>query len=377
MASWNTQTCSWDVTGEQPMQPVTECYQTPVWNGATCTWDIEDGQPEMPVTLCYQTAVWSDQTCDWEINGDKPMEPVTECYETATWNEVTCLWDVTGVQPEMPMTVCNETAVWDEMTCDWGIIENNNDCGSGTIDQCETAYARSVYENVRSCFIDIPNVSGNSWGWTNEFPSTNGTYNMDLYAAAGQCTISNGALVGNVEVAYTDGAVVVTVSTLPGYKMTVAQLYVGTEILPTDNNGRFTTAPGQFPFHDTVEGDFNTFTFDSVNVGNSGSFYVVLHANVCPNVTVPRKTASANLDLTAYPVPFKDNLNVKVESPLNMNGTLSLYNGIGQKVQDFGTYTLKKGENEINLNTVELPIGLYFIRMTSVYGTETIKILRK
>ena len=60
-----------------------------------------------------------------------------------------------------------------------------------------------------------------------------------------------------------------------------------------------------------------------------------------------------------------------------MNGTLSLYNGIGQKVQDFGSYTLKKGENEINLNTVELPIGLYFIRMTSVYGTETLKILRK
>jgi hypothetical protein len=200
---------------------------------------------------------------------------------------------------------------------------------------------------------------------------------MELYAAAGQCDISNGALVGNVEVTYTDGAVQVTVSTLPGYKMTVAQLYVGTEVLPTGNNGRFTTAPGQFPYHDTVEGDFNTFTFESVNVGNSGNFYVVLHADVCPNETLVTKTASANLDLTAYPVPFKDNLNIKVASPLNMNGTLSLYNGIGQKVQDFGTYTLKKGENEINLNTVELPIGLYFIRMTSVYGTETLKILRK
>ena len=103
----------------------------------------------------------------------------------------------------------------------------------------------------------------------------------------------------------------------------------------------------------------------------------MLHADVCPNDILPSKTASANLDLTAYPVPFKENLNIKVASPLNMNGTLSLYNGVGQKVQDFGTYTLKKGANEINLNTVELPIGLYFIRMTSVYGTETLKILRK
>ena len=60
-----------------------------------------------------------------------------------------------------------------------------------------------------------------------------------------------------------------------------------------------------------------------------------------------------------------------------MNGTLSLYNGIGQQLQDFGTYTLKQGDNDINLNTGEIPIGLYFIRMTSVYGTETLKIIRK
>ena len=257
-----------------------------------------------------------------------------------------------------------------------GEIDEGLNCNTGTIDQCETAFARSADETIRTCFLDL-NVTGNRWGWTNEFPSTNGTYNMDLYAAAGQCNISSGFLVGNVEVIYTNGSVQVTVSTFSGNKMTVAQLYVGTEILPTDSNGRFTTAPGQYPYHDTVEGDFNSFTFESVNVGNSGSFNVVLHADVCPNVTVPRKTASANLDLTAYPVPFKDNLNIKVESPLNMNGTLSLYNGIGQKVQDFGTYTLKKGENEINLDSGELPVGLYFIRMTSVYGTKTLKILRK
>ena len=376
-AVWSDQICGWEINGEKPLEPMTECYETATWNEATCTWDILDGQTEMPMTLCYQTAVWSDQICDWEINGEKPLEPMTECYETATWNEATCEWDIEGVQPEMPMTQCQETAVWNELTCTWDIIENNNDCGTGTIDQCETAFARSADENVRSCFIDIPNVSGNRWGWTNEFPSTNGTYNMDLYAAAGQCTISNGALVGNVEVIYTDGAVEVTVSTLSGYKMTVAQLYVGTEILPTDNNGRFTTAPGQYPYSDTVEGDFNTFTFESVNIGNPGNFYVVLHADVCPNVTVPSKTASVKLELTAYPVPFKDYINLKIESPLNMNGTLSLYNGIGQQLQDFGTYTLKQGDNDINLNTGEIPIGLYFIRMTSVYGTETLKIIRK
>jgi len=209
MALWNVQTCGWDIVGEKPMEPETECYETAVWNEATCIWDIVDGQPEMPLT---------------------------ECYEMAEWNEQTCSWDIVGEQPEMPETECKETAVWNDVTCEWDIIENDNDCGTGSIDKCETAFARSSDENVRTCFLDIPNVSGNRWGWTNVFPSTNGTYNMDLYAAAGQCTISNGALVGNVEVIYIDGAVEVTVSTLSGYKMTVAQLYIGTEILPTVNN---------------------------------------------------------------------------------------------------------------------------------------------
>ena len=401
---WNEQSCSWVVTGEQPMEPETECFETAVWNSATCTWDILDGQPEMPVTECYQTADWNEQNCSWEVTGEQPTEPETECYETAVWNGATCTWgildgqpempvmecyktkewneqscswDVTGEQPQIPETECNETAIWNELACNWDIIENNNDCGSGAIDQCETAFARSADENVRSCFIDIPNVSGNRWGWTNEFPSTNGTYNMDLYAAAGQCTISNGALVGNVEVTYTDGAIEVTVSTLSGYKMTVAQLYVGTEILPTDNNGRFTTAPGQYPYSDTVGGDFNTFTFESVNVGNPGNFYVVLHADVCPNVRVPEKTASANVELTAYPIPFKHEINLKLVSPRKMKGELSIYDVLGQKVHDFGSYNLKEGENEIKLHVNELPVGMYFIHMSSDYGNEILKILGK
>ncbi|SIR00412.1 Por secretion system C-terminal sorting domain-containing protein [Maribacter ulvicola] len=373
---WSDQICDWEIYGEKPLEPVTECYETAVWNEATCIWDILDGQPEMPSTLCYQTAVWSDQICDWEINGEKAMEPMIECYQIAEWNEQTCRWDVMGEQPEIPNTACNETAEWNAQTCNWDVYQNNNDCDLGAIDQCETAFARSKDENVRTCFVDIPNVSGNRWGWMNEFPATNGTYEMDLYAAAGQCTISNGTLVGNVEVTYANSAVEVMVSTLPGYKITVAQLYVGADILPTDNNGRFTTAPGQYPFSDTIEGDFNTFTFESVNVGNSDKFYVVLHANVCPNGTDSFKSIT-QLQLTAYPIPFRDHLNLNIESPLNMNGTLSLYNGIGQKLQDFGIYAFKKGDNDINLNTGEIPKGFYFVRMTSVFGTETLKIIRK
>ncbi|MFX0557711.1 lamin tail domain-containing protein [Maribacter sp. CXY002] len=375
-AEWNDQTCSWDIVGEKPMEPVTECYETAIWNSQTCSWDKVDGQPEKPVTECYQTAEWNEQTCSWDIVGEKPMEPVTECYEIAVWNEQTCRWDIEGEQPEMPVTECNETAVWNEITCDWEIIENDNDCGTGTIDQCETAFARSSDVNVRTCLLDIANVSGNRWGWTNEFPSINGTYQMDVYAAAGQCDISKGALVGNVEIIYTDGKIDVTVSTLSAYEMTDAQLHVGTKVLPTQGNG-FTAAPGQYPYPDMANGAFNTYTFEDIYTGDMDSFYVVLHANVCPIESLTVKRPVAKLELNAYPIPFNENLNLEIVSPMNMIGTLSLYNGIGQKVQGFGTFNLKQGDNEINLNIGELPIGMYFIRMTSIYGNESLKVIRK
>ncbi|MEH6747889.1 MAG: T9SS type A sorting domain-containing protein [Maribacter arcticus] len=50
-----------------------------------------------------------------------------------------------------------------------------------------------------------------------------------------------------------------------------------------------------------------------------------------------------------------------------MNGELSIYDGIGQKVQDFGMFNLKEGENEIKLNVVELPVGMYFIQIIRLW----------
>tara|TARA_R110002051_G_scaffold1246_1_gene6850 strand:- start:2529 stop:7148 length:4620 start_codon:yes stop_codon:yes gene_type:complete len=376
-AEWSEQTCSWEVIGEQPMEPVTECYETAIWNGQTCSWDIVDGQPEMPITECYQTAEWSEQTCSWEVIGEQPMEPVTECYETAIWNGQTCDWDITGEQPQEPETECNETAVWSEQICDWEIVENNNDCGSGTIDQCETAFARSADENVRTCFLDIPNISANRWGWTNMIPSVNGNYELDLYAAAGQCDITKGALVGNVNVVYVNGLVDVTVTVLSSYKMTETQLYVGNTLLPLRNNGSQTVAPGQYPYQDNINGDFNTYTFTNISVGDLDSFYIILHANVCPNNGSGLKTMSSPLELTAYPIPFKEELNLKLMSPGNINGKLYLYDGIGREIIDFGMHSFKKGKNEINLNLGELPIGIYFIHLKSDYGNKILKVLGK
>ncbi|OYU83774.1 MAG: hypothetical protein CFE24_09810 [Flavobacterium sp. BFFFF2] len=59
-------------------------------------------QPAQPTTACYQTATFNTSTCSWDVTGTQPTQPPTACYETATFNTSTCTWDVTGSAPATP-----------------------------------------------------------------------------------------------------------------------------------------------------------------------------------------------------------------------------------------------------------------------------------
>ncbi|MEH6536123.1 MAG: hypothetical protein V7719_07010 [Psychroserpens sp.] len=122
IATFNSETCKWYITGDQPEEPVTECYETTTFNGDTCTWDVTGDKPETPLTKCFEIATFNSETCAWDIIGDKPEAPVTECYETATYSDQTCQWEVTGDKPETPLTECYETATFSGETCTWNII---------------------------------------------------------------------------------------------------------------------------------------------------------------------------------------------------------------------------------------------------------------
>lgn len=133
---------------------------------------------------------------------------------------------------------------------------------------CETAYAYG--EDLATCFIDIPGVNSNNWGWSNG-PLDEGTYSWPIYAGAGQCDITKGTLVGNLDVVYSGGICTVTYNVYSNITLDETHLYVGNDILAKKKN-KYTTAPGQFPYSG---GD--TFTID----GLSGEIYVVAHSGVC------------------------------------------------------------------------------------------------
>lgn len=143
---------------------------------------------------------------------------------------------------------------------------------------CETGYAYGG--NIANCFLTIPGVTSNNWGWSNG-PIGAGTYTWPMYAGAGQCNIGNGTHVGNLTVNYTPPTATVTYSVFDAYVLNATHLYVGTQILPK-KNGKFTTAPGQFPYkHENLNG-VNTDTYNIT--GLSGNIYVAAHSGVCDDI---------------------------------------------------------------------------------------------
>jgi len=148
-------------------------------------------------------------------------------------------------------------------------------CENPPLGGCETAYAFGG--SVANCFLNIPGVQSNNWGWSNGSIGA-GSYSWPMYAGAGLCNIENGTHVGTLTVNYTPPTATVTYTVFDGYALNETHLYVGNLILPRKGN-KYTTAPGQFPYK---HGNLNGATTDTYNIsGLSGNIYVAAHSVVC------------------------------------------------------------------------------------------------
>lgn len=133
------------------------------------------------------------------------------------------------------------------------------------------AYGGEDYAN------DFRDNGFSRWGWTNG-PLEPGTYEFELWAAAGQSITSKGVLVGTVSISYIDGdgELSWTVTVNSPYILenedgeVEVHVYVGNEMFPSLPNGEFTVAPGQYG---------NTGASGRVS-GLSGTVYVIVHAIV-------------------------------------------------------------------------------------------------
>ncbi|NDC93598.1 MAG: hypothetical protein EB087_07820, partial [Flavobacteriales bacterium] len=175
-ATFNTTSCSWDVTGTQAIAPTgLACYQTAVFNNTTCVWDVSGTQAIAPTGLaCYQTAVFNNTTCVWDVTGTQATAPTgLACYQTAVFNNTTCVWDVTGTQATAPTGLaCYQTAVFNNTTCVWDITGTQTSntttvtgvSGSYTWSNNGQTYTVSgIYTGIDvNCVAQVLNLSINS-----------------------------------------------------------------------------------------------------------------------------------------------------------------------------------------------------------------------
>lgn len=132
-------------------------------------------------------------------------------------------------------------------------------------ESCETAYAFGGA--AATCISDLPNV--NNWGWTNYITGP-GTWEYPIYAAAGQCDITKGTLVGTLEVDYDGTTVTVEYVIDPGFTLDETHLWIGTTELPM-KNGKYTSSPGSFNYNGQ----------NPVSVDIAAPFYIAAHSVVC------------------------------------------------------------------------------------------------
>lgn len=133
----------------------------------------------------------------------------------------------------------------------------------------ETAFGYDAGNST--CFSEISGTP--RWGWSIG-PLTEGVDTFDIIAGAGRCDTAKGTKVGYGIVSYEGGVAQVSFHAYPGQAFFEAHLYVGSDKLPRGAKGKYTVAPGQFPFVrdlDAVTGDSFTVT------GLTGNPYLVLH----------------------------------------------------------------------------------------------------
>jgi hypothetical protein len=155
--------------------------------------------------------------------------------------------------------------------CDLQTVITNCCGATGT---CQTVWAKDP--NYSTCFLDIPNVQANRWGWANG-PYTTATFAnggsvvLDLIRGAGGCT--GGTQVGTVTVTQPTGPtgpLHFSFSVSEGFCLcTAASTYVGNNILPCQGNS-LTVAPGQFPYQNALSG-CTVADYDVAIIANCGS----------------------------------------------------------------------------------------------------------
>ena len=238
-------------------------YDLPVGETLTCDYD-EDGYVEGDnvVTVTVEGEEEPYTATEPIVWGD----PTTELYATVNIKDIS---DLFGEEDLGSVTAPNgDTFTYDKEFA-WADFVAD-DCGGFTYDNTATIVETdqsadaTLKVNVQCFIYDSAWAKGDpndpfcdngfaNWGWSNLVGE--GSFEMDLWAGAGQCDTDKGSLVGTVDVDYDGENVIVTFNVNATiYDLKETHVYAGYDMFPKTRQGRNTVAPGQYVNNSPFDG---------------------------------------------------------------------------------------------------------------------------
>ncbi len=118
------------------------------------------------------------------------------------------------------------------------------------------------------------------------------------------------------------------------------------------------------------EGSYTITNQDGTILASGGDFgaeeRVIL--NIANPVTVDIQEPIDKNTLRVFPNPAQDNFNISFNLNESSELSLSMYNALGKEVQYLGEQTYLSGQNNIQMDTRNLPSGLYFVTLHTEAG---------
>ena len=245
-------------------------------------WDMDE-----PVLANWTINLWTDLGEGLEIVATTTTD-IDGYYEFTELMPGADYFVSEAIPAGWEQTFPNDTTFIEGIGYIWGPInlmsqetEEDLNFGNYKLPDPPTSQTAWAYDPARA----TPNwdlVNNKFWGWTNGGYAA-GTYELEIWAGAGQNDLSKGTHVGTLYVAYLGGTATVKYEAKPGFSFTEFHLWVGNTPLPQITQGKktaYTNAPGQFPhivsFDEEDAVTEYTFTVD----GLEGNIHVAAHAVV-------------------------------------------------------------------------------------------------
>ena len=226
---------------------------------------------------------------------------------------------------------------------------------TNTVAAGSTIYTTTTAENTREIILDIKNISNSTKSYLVKrydiiLNSVNSTTAVARFCFAGNCYLAGTLISPN------------SLTLNPG--QSASSIQGDNQVLNCD-------------LDEAAAIGYSYIKYSFINAINSSDSLQFSIKYNDPNAPLAIMETSKNLDaFNFFPNPVSDELTVKIKATKNDKSILNIYNGIGA-ITIKKEFYLTEGENVFQINTRELPVGIYFASLKINNSTFTKKLIIK